>query len=86
MALVRTQRFYSCLVEVECCKPKEKEIKKSLCEIVTFSSTKATAEENREAIIEDSIAYGILMTTVSVFQFVMGIFCIDLFNYTAMYD
>lgn len=48
-------------------------------------STNETAEENRLAIIEDSIAYGILMTTVSVFQFVMGIFCIDLFNYTAMY-
>lgn len=49
-----------------------------------YSSTKASAEANREAIIEDSIAYGILMTTVSVFQFVTGIFCIDLFNYTAM--
>lgn len=50
-----------------------------------FFSTNASVEENRLAIIEDSVAYGILMTTVSVFQFVMGIFCIDLFNYTAMY-
>ncbi|XP_037037810.1 multidrug resistance protein homolog 65-like isoform X2 [Bradysia coprophila] len=46
--------------------------------------TKGTVEENRFAIIEDSIAYGILMTTVSVFQFVMGIFSVDLFNYTAI--
>ncbi|XP_037037808.1 multidrug resistance protein homolog 65 isoform X3 [Bradysia coprophila] len=46
--------------------------------------TKALKEENNKAIIEDSIAYGILMTTVSVFQFVMGIFSVDLFNYTAI--
>lgn len=48
------------------------------------SRTNATAEENRIEIINDSISYGILMTIVSVIQFIAGIFCIDLFNYTAL--
>lgn len=50
-----------------------------------FCSIDDTPEAKRDAIIKDSEAYGILMTSISVFQFVMGIFCIDLFNYTAMY-
>lgn len=46
--------------------------------------TNATVEENRIEIINDSISYGILMTLVSVIQFLTGIVCIDLFNYTAL--
>lgn len=41
-------------------------------------------EENRVAILNDSVSYGILMTLVAVFQFIFGIFSIDLFNYTAL--
>lgn len=44
----------------------------------------ATWEENRIEIINDSISYGILMSLTSILQFVSGIFCVDLFNYTAM--
>lgn len=41
-------------------------------------------EENRLEIINDSVSYGILMTVVALFQFILGIFCVDLFNYTAL--
>lgn len=49
-----------------------------------INSTNATVEETRLEIIADSVSYGILMTIVAFFQFVVGIFAIDLFNYTAL--
>lgn len=46
--------------------------------------TNATAEENHDEIINDSIAYGILLTLASVLQLIAGIFCVDCFNHTAL--
>lgn len=46
--------------------------------------TDATIEENREAIINDSIAYGILSIMATLWQFIFGIFCVDCFNRTAI--
>lgn len=57
----------------------------SLCFSPTpYFRTNATREENREAIINDSIAYGIFMTLTAILQFITGIFSVDLFNYTAL--
>lgn len=46
--------------------------------------TNATIEENRQEIINDSIAYGILSLIATLWQFVNGIFCVDCFNRTAI--
>lgn len=35
-------------------------------------------------IINDSIAYGILSTVATLWQFIFGIFCVDCFNRTAI--
>lgn len=52
--------------------------------VVNAFRTNASWEENRVEIINDSISYGILMTLTAVLQFVSGIFCVDLFNHTAL--
>lgn len=52
--------------------------------LLFWNRTNATREENREAIINDSIAYGIFMTLTAILQFITGIFSVDLFNYTAL--
>lgn len=46
--------------------------------------TNATWEANRQEIINDSIAYGILMTLTAIMQLVTGIFSVDLFNHAAL--
>lgn len=46
--------------------------------------TNATWEENRLEIINDSISYGILMSLTALLVFVSSIFCVDLFNHTAL--
>ncbi|CAH2087972.1 unnamed protein product [Euphydryas editha] len=46
--------------------------------------TNASPEENRQALIEDSQAFGIGCTVFSVLQFLMGVISVDLFNYTAL--
>ena len=49
-----------------------------------FFRTNASIEENSVEIVNDSVSYGIFMTVVAVIQFLSGIFCVDLFNYTAV--
>lgn len=49
-----------------------------------FRYSNATAQDNRDEIINDSIAYGYLALIATVWQFVFGIFCIDCFNRTAI--
>lgn len=46
--------------------------------------TNATLEENREAIKNDSIAFGIAVAVFATVSLVAGIFCIDCFNHTAI--
>lgn len=46
--------------------------------------TDASPEENRNEIINDSIAYGILSLMATLWQFIFGIFCVDCFNQTAI--
>lgn len=46
--------------------------------------TDPTIEETRTAIINDSIAYGILTIMATLWQFIFGIFCVDCFNRTAI--
>lgn len=41
-------------------------------------------EDNRKEIINDSIAYGILLTLASIVQLVAGIFSVDCFNHAAL--
>ncbi|XP_049878557.1 multidrug resistance protein homolog 49-like [Pectinophora gossypiella] len=48
------------------------------------SLTNATREENRKALIEDSIAFGIGCTIFSVLQFIAAAISVDLFNYAAL--
>lgn len=50
----------------------------------TQNSTNATLEENREAIKNDSIAFGIAVAVFATVSLVSGIFCIDCFNRTAI--
>lgn len=49
-----------------------------------FYRINATAEENRHEIINDSVAYGILLGLASLFHLFAGIICIDCFNHTAL--
>lgn len=49
-----------------------------------MNSTNATLEENNDALYDDSIAYGILLTIVSVIMFISGIFSVDIFNFVAL--
>lgn len=89
-APVHRQYFYNALAVAKSCKPHlycTLRTQPEFCFCTKFYShhrTNATLEENRIEIINDSISYGILMTTVSVVQFLTGIVCIDLFNYTAL--
>lgn len=46
--------------------------------------TNATDAENRTEIINDSIAYGILITIATSIQFIAGIFAVDCFNQAAL--
>lgn len=46
--------------------------------------TNGTLEENRNEIINDSIAYGVLMLILTILQFIAGIFCVDCFNRAAI--
>ncbi|CAH0719110.1 unnamed protein product, partial [Brenthis ino] len=46
--------------------------------------TNASREENRQALIEDSQAFGIGCTVFSVLQFLVAVISVDLFNYTAL--
>ncbi|TDG52500.1 hypothetical protein AWZ03_000733 [Drosophila navojoa] len=46
--------------------------------------TNATREENNEALYDDSISYGILLTIVSLIMFISGIFSVDIFNFVAL--
>ncbi|XP_047539105.1 multidrug resistance protein homolog 49-like isoform X1 [Vanessa atalanta] len=46
--------------------------------------TNASREENRQALIEDSQAFGIGCTVFSVLQFLVGVISVDLFNYAAL--
>lgn len=46
--------------------------------------TNASWEVNRAEIVNDSMAYGILMTLTAVLQLLTGVFCVDLFNHTAL--
>lgn len=49
-----------------------------------FHRTNATKEENYQEIINDTIAYAILMTLTNLLDFIVGIICIDCFNYSAL--
>ncbi|XP_039747692.1 multidrug resistance protein homolog 49-like isoform X2 [Pararge aegeria] len=46
--------------------------------------TNASPEENRQALIEDSQAFGIGCTIFSVLQFIVSAISVDLFNYAAL--
>ncbi|KAJ2945156.1 hypothetical protein O0L34_g9219 [Tuta absoluta] len=46
--------------------------------------TNASREENRQALIEDSIAFGVGCTVFSVIQFIAAAISVDLFNYVAL--
>ncbi|XP_060651912.1 multidrug resistance protein homolog 65 [Drosophila nasuta] len=46
--------------------------------------TNATREENNDALYDDSVSYGILLTIVSVIMFISGIFSVDIFNFIAL--
>lgn len=46
--------------------------------------TNATWEVNRREIVNDSIAYGMLMSFTAIVQLVAGIFSVDLFNHAAL--
>ncbi|XP_055296579.1 multidrug resistance protein homolog 65-like [Sitodiplosis mosellana] len=46
--------------------------------------TNATEEENHHEIMNDTIAYGILLTLTSCLDFIVGIICVDCFNYVAI--
>lgn len=46
--------------------------------------TNATREENNDALYDDSISYGILLTIVSLIMFISGIFSVDIFNFVAL--
>lgn len=41
-------------------------------------------EENRQEIINDSLAYGYLSIIATAWQFIFGILCVDCFNRTAI--
>jgi len=49
-----------------------------------YSSTNASRVENSEALYDDSISYGILLTIASVVMFISGIFSVDVFNMVAL--
>lgn len=44
----------------------------------------ATWEESKSALIDDSIAFGVGCTVLSVMQFIVGVICIDLMNFAAL--
>ncbi|XP_077296429.1 multidrug resistance protein homolog 49-like [Arctopsyche grandis] len=46
--------------------------------------TNGTADELRDALIEDAVAFGVSMTAVSLLQLFVGILCIDLLNFSAI--
>ncbi|EDW04375.1 GH23394 [Drosophila grimshawi] len=46
--------------------------------------TNATREVNNEALYDDSISYGILLTIASFIMFISGIFSVDIFNLVAL--
>ncbi|XP_030385210.1 multidrug resistance protein homolog 65 isoform X2 [Scaptodrosophila lebanonensis] len=46
--------------------------------------TNATREENNDALYDDSISYGILLTIASIVMFISGIFSVDIFNFVAL--
>ncbi|XP_033149531.1 LOW QUALITY PROTEIN: multidrug resistance protein homolog 65 [Drosophila busckii] len=46
--------------------------------------TNATREANNEALYDDSISYGILLTITSLIMFISGIFSVDIFNFVAL--
>lgn len=52
--------------------------------VVGVDSTNASREENREALIEDSQAFGIGCTVFSIGQFIVGAISVDIFNYMAL--
>lgn len=46
--------------------------------------TNATLEENRTEIVNDSVAFGILMCIATSLQLISGIICVDTFNHAAL--
>lgn len=48
------------------------------------NSTNASLEDNREAIKNDSTAFGIAAAVLGIVYLISGIFCIDCFNHTAI--
>lgn len=51
--------------------------------VIKFRSN-ATAEQNYQDIIDDSIAYGIWLLLAAFLQFIVGIISLDCFNFTAL--
>lgn len=51
---------------------------------INNNRTNATIEENQHEIINDSIAYGILLTSTSVLHLLVGIVSVDCFNHMAI--
>lgn len=46
--------------------------------------TNATMDENRSALLEDSVAFGIGAAAISIFQFVFAAISVDILNYSAL--
>lgn len=55
-----------------------------VCVCVFESSTDGTTEENRLALIEDSIAFGIACATGAAFQLLFSLLSVDLVNLSAL--
>lgn len=49
-----------------------------------FYRTNATAEENKQALLDDSVAFALGCTAVSVIQFIFGAISIDLLNFSSL--
>lgn len=50
----------------------------------TPSTSTANDDQIKSAIIEDSVAYGILLSVTTLIQLIAGIFAVDGFNQTAL--
>lgn len=48
------------------------------------SRMNATLEDNRAEIVNDSIAFGILLSIVISLQLISGVICVDTFNHAAL--
>lgn len=47
-------------------------------------SPNATLAEKHNLLMNDTVSYGILINFIAFVQFLMGVFAIELFNYTAL--